>query len=296
MIGGVIDLGTNTFNLLIFEKRKGVSKIIHVDRSPVGLGLGGINENLIANEAFKRGVETILRFKEVCIRYGVDELKAFGTSALRGAVNTADFCDTIKTKTNITIEVINGEREASLIYKGVASVHDFDNDSCVMDIGGGSTEFILVHAGSPPIMKSFDIGLLRIIQLFNLSDPLTSEDKQKINQFLEENTSPFFGANKSQSIIGASGSFDTFHELIYGKKFTDLSTSSFLAFSKLIKVLDRLIDSTFSERSANDSIVDLRKEMIHIAAFKTRWVIQKLGIKEAWVSPASLKEGVMMEM
>lgn len=296
MRGGVIDLGTNTFNLLIFEKKGGKSTIIHIDRAPVGLGLGGINENFIAEEAFKRGVDTILRFKEVCNQYKVDALKAFGTSALRGAKNTLEFCNTINDKTAIQIDVIPGEREASLIYKGVSSVHKFEKDSCIMDIGGGSTEFILVNSEKPVEMKSFDIGVSRIIQLFDLSDPLSADDQQKITHFFESQTSPFFEVSKSDVLIGASGSFDTYYELIYGKEYTELGKSSLLEFNKLLEVLDMLIHSTLEQRSANEYIVDLRKKMIHVAAFKTQWVIQKLGIKEAWVSPASLKEGVMMEM
>lgn len=296
MIGAVIDLGTNTFNLLVFEKKAGVFKTLHIDRSFVGLGLEGINENRIADKAFKRGVEAILIFKEICRKYGVEQIKAFGTSALRGAKNTSEFCEAIKSRTAINVEVISGEREAELIYKGVAGVHEFKKDACIMDIGGGSTEFIMVKSGVLSSMNSFDIGISRIFQSLNLSDPLSTDDKQKIDQFLTATTKSFFTHNKSHEIVGASGSFDTFYELIFSAELTALPQSSHLPFDQLMQTLDILIESSYTDRLANDYILDLRKNMIHVAAFKTKWVIEKLGIQEAWVSPASLKEGVMSEM
>lgn len=293
MTGAVIDLGTNTFNLLIFRKEGERFEFIYNQRIPVGLGMGGINENKIAKDAFDRGLEAITLFKQTSSKYGVEEIKAFGTSALRGAKNGHLFCDAILNQTGIQIEIIAGLREAELIFEGVKLVHPFTKSSCIMDIGGGSTEFILANEQGIQEFQSFDIGVSRMLQKFDLSDPLTIENIQEIEAFLTENTSDFFTTHSCEVLIGASGSFETFFEFIFNQKYTDEWNSSQLTMEVLMEVLELLIHSTQEERQTNDNISDIRKKMIHIAAVKTRWVIQQLNVKEVWISPASLKEGVM---
>jgi len=293
MKGAVIDLGTNTFNLLIFKKEEDQFEFIYNQRIPVGLGMGGINEDKIAHDAFDRGVNALELFKQTCDTYKVEEIKAFGTSALRGAKNGQKFCTVVREKTGIQIEIIAGLREAELIFEGVKLVHPFTTASCIMDIGGGSTEFILANQQGMQEFQSFDIGVSRMLQKFDLSDPLTTENILEIEEFLAENTSDFFTTHSCTALIGASGSFETFFEFIFQKKYTDEWNSSALTFETLLDVLELLIHSTQEERQLNDHISDIRKKMIHIAAVKTRWVIRQLNVKEVWISPASLKEGVM---
>ena len=293
MIAAVIDLGTNTFNLLVFRKEGEDAEFIYNHRFPVGLGMGGINENKIAKEAFDRGVNAIVQFKQTCDKHAVEQTKAFGTSALRGAKNGQLFCEAVYNQTGIKIEIISGLREAELIFEGVKLVHSFTKSSCIMDIGGGSTEFILANEKGMQEFQSFDIGVSRMLQKFELSDPLTKENIQQIEAFLTENTSDFFQTHSCDALIGASGSFETFFEFIFQRKHTDEWNSSELTMETLMEVLEVLIHSTQQERQTNEHISDIRKKMIHIAALKTRWVIQQLNVKEVWISPASLKEGVM---
>ena len=296
MRAAVIDLGTNTFNLLVFDKNRDEIKIIHKDRVPVNLGMGGINENKITLSAFKRGVDTICFFNATCNHLNVTRVDAFGTSALRGANNANAFISEIKKNTGITVSIIDGSREAELIYHGVKSVHNFTKKSCIMDIGGGSTEFIIADDNKIHALESFDIGVSRIIQKFDLSDPLSQEDIKQLEVFLDDKTEGFFSTIQCDTLIGASGSFDTYYELIFNSVFTEERQSVLLTFSKLQDHLNQLIQSTQKMRNENPKITDVRKNMIHVAAFKTRWVIQKLNVNEVWLSPASLKEGVMAEM
>ena len=293
MIGAVIDLGTNTFNLLIYKKQGDDYTIIHSKRQAVSLGEGGMKTNIITPEAFKRGVATLVAFKQQCNQFDVTIIKAFGTSALRGAINTYAFKAEVLQQTGIVINVISGEEEAQLIYEGVKNVHTFNYLSCIMDIGGGSTEFILADEKGMLELKSFNIGVARMIQTFELSDPLSKEDILTLEHYLATTTQPFFETHSCKTLIGASGSFDTFYELLFNTPYTELWSSALLPQKELLEKLDQLIHSSCFDREQDDRILDLRKNMIHIAALKTRWVIQQLHIEEVWVSPASLKEGVM---
>jgi exopolyphosphatase / guanosine-5'-triphosphate,3'-diphosphate pyrophosphatase len=291
--GAVIDLGTNTFNLLVFEGDVKKFKFLYSTRIPVGLGLGGILKNTIAEDAFQRGVDAISKFKAICKTYGVTHIKAFGTSALRGAANRDDFCEAVAESTGIRIQVISGKEEARLIYEGVKLVHDYQKDAFIMDIGGGSTEFILADQNGVKAIESFDIGVSRMLQQFELSDPLSDSDKQRVEQFLSERVGQFFQQHPCDVIIGASGSFETFYQFIYEEEFTSEYQSKPLAFEELMLTLDQLINSTLEERMQSTVISEIRKKMIHLAALKTKWVIQQMGAKEAWISPASLKEGAI---
>ena len=293
MRGAVIDLGTNTFNLLVFEREFGTNKTVFSTRIAVGLGLGGINSNTIAKEAFKRGVDAIKKFKAICEQEHVSTIKAFGTSALRGANNASDFTKEVQEKTGIQIEIINGLQEAELIFKGVKTVHQFSSPSIIMDIGGGSTEFIRVENDVAKDKKSFDIGVSRILQKFDLSDPLSEENKAEIISFFSSQTNKYFKNNKAEILVGSSGSFETFYELIQGNSYEIENQSVELSFLQLFKVLDTLIDSDSHYRDHHPNIIDMRKKMIHIAALKTKWVIQQSGVRAVWLSPASLKEGML---
>ncbi len=293
MKGAVIDLGTNTFNLLIYEKKSKDYTIIYTERQPAALGEGGITTNQITPKAFNRGVKILNTFKKKCDEFSVTRIKAFGTSALRGASNSSPFLKEVAEKTGIQIHIISGEEEAQLIYEGVKHVHEFTEPSCIMDIGGGSTEFILVNEKGCQNLKSFNIGVARILQTYKLSDPLSEQDITNLEAFLAKTTHPFFVEHSCTTLIGASGSFDTFYELLHDVPYENPWQSAILPTAPLLKKLDELISSTLKEREQNPKILDLRKNMIHIAALKTRWVIRQLGIKTIWISPASLKEGVM---
>lgn len=293
MKGAVIDLGTNTFNLIVFNKFKENHEVLAKLKYPVNLGMGGINENIISPEAIDRATKALTEFVQKCREHNVEKIKAFGTSAMRSAKNGVTLVKEIKKNLGIDIIIIDGQEEASLIYEGVKSVHNFTANSCIMDIGGGSTEFIFVEDGKVVSKESFDIGVSRIIQKFDLNDPLSQSDIEMIIDFLESNSNDNFKSRKSLHLIGASGSFETYSHLIE-KKEIDSKKSSLLPFETFLNQLEYLIHSSLKDRNQNEAIPDYREKMIHVAALKTKWVIEKVGITQCFTSPASLKEGVIL--
>ncbi|MCC5922707.1 MAG: hypothetical protein JJT77_02880 [Crocinitomicaceae bacterium] len=293
----VIDLGTNTFNLLIFEKDEAAYKVLHSEKSAVGLGLGGINANTITPVAANRALQALGVFKEKCDQFGVSEIFAFGTSALRGATNTMDLVREVYQKWGIVIQVISGEEEADLIFEGVRSVYAIDRPTCIMDIGGGSTEFIIVNANKEIVKKrSFNIGIARVIQMFDLEDPLSEVNKQWILDFFQNIVGDFFDDINHFDLVGASGSFETFYELMFSRSFNSSSQAIELPVDLLQKELITLINSTFAYRKQSAFVQSIREQMVHIAALKTWWVMQKIKPEKVILSPASLKEGVMVRL
>lgn len=296
MRGAVIDLGTNTFGLIVFEETASQREILIRDKAFVNLGEGGINSNFITEKAMSRAYFAMDHFVDTCRSFGVypNQIKAFGTSALRDAKNAREFINKICKIHNLKVTLINGQGEADLVYQGVKSIHSFGKGlSCIIDIGGGSTEFIVTKSRIVQEQKSFNIGISRITQLLELSDPLTNDDINRIKLFLEYQTKAYFETLTVDDLIGAAGSFETYYLLLNKTSTYDIHKTHLLPLVELNKVLDYLIHSTFAERNNNYWIADYRKDMINVAAYKTKWVLDQIDASACYFSPAGIKEGVI---
>lgn len=297
MRGAVIDLGTNTFGLIVFEMINGKKEVLITDKSFVDLGAGGINSNIITSAALERAYFAIDHFVETCRIHKVypQQIRGFGTSALREANNGQDFIDKIEALHHLKIELIDGHQEAELVYEGVKSIHPFLEDfGCIMDIGGGSTEFTITEKREIKDQQSFNIGLSRITQLFDFSNPLTKKDLHRIDLFLAYQTKSYFKTLNTDSLIGAAGSFETFFSLINKTSSYDRNKTHLLPLKELKKVLEELVFSSRAEREENYWIVDYRKDMINVAAYKTKWVLEQIEASACYFSPVGLKEGVIV--
>lgn len=130
----VLDLGTNTFNILIAEADEKDYTILHSGKRPVKLGEGGINRGEIIPTAIARGLKAIEEYAQIIRQYKVTELKAFGTSALRSASNGYLLTDAIRESTGIEVEIVSGDREAELIYLGVRQTLLLNNKNFLSSI------------------------------------------------------------------------------------------------------------------------------------------------------------------
>jgi exopolyphosphatase/guanosine-5'-triphosphate,3'-diphosphate pyrophosphatase len=173
----VIDLGTNTFNLAIAEVENNTINLLHAEKEGVAIGMGGINDKLLSEDAIQRAITCLERFKSRCDDLQVAKIEAIGTSAIRDASNKQTFLKSVKDATGIEIDVINGIQEANLIYQGIAYTYNFVSPSLIMDIGGGSTEFIAANANGIKDLISLNIGVSRIFQLFSFSFPCVTSAK-----------------------------------------------------------------------------------------------------------------------
>lgn len=289
----VIDLGTNTFNLLIAEIGLDKFKVLHSEKEGVAIGMGGINHNRISEDAWERSMNALIRFKKTCDSFDVVQIRAIGTSAIRSATNSLDYIKAVKFKTGISIEIVSGLEEAALIFDGVRWSYDFKQPGVIMDIGGGSTEFIWANENGVDKAFSLDIGVSRMYQSLQLSDPLTNDDIQTIETWLEEHSKGKLNGLQSNLLIGASGTFETFYELQHKIQFPSTIEVIPLHKGELENTIASIISSTLIEREQNEFIIDIRKKMAPIAAVKTRWVMNKLNVKEVLISPCSLKEGAL---
>ncbi|MFB9841592.1 Ppx/GppA phosphatase family protein [Mucilaginibacter ginsenosidivorans] len=301
----VMDLGTNTFHLLIAEGSiEDFKEIVH-KHIAVKLGEGGINKGIILPAAFGRGMDTMKDFKRQINEHNVQKISAIATSALRNASNGKDFVDEVKKETGIEIEVVDGEREATFIYEGVraSGLLSDDHSSLVMDIGGGSVEFIVCNNRKLIWKQSFEIGAARLLEKFHHNDPIPPAAIEALYHYLEDELTSLFEAVKSfkiNNLIGSSGAFETFAELAAFKRNEEFDLKKIKSYEfdydELFAITGGLILSSHAEREANLLIVPVRVDMIVVASLITRYVVQKLDINHVALCTYSLKEGVLARM
>ncbi len=299
-----MDLGTNTFHLLIAEADINHPKeLLHL-YEPVRLGQGGINKGIIQPDAFERGIKTMEKFHQNMVKFNVGEVKAIATSALRSTSNGKDFIEQVKQNTGINIEIIDGDREAAYIYEGVKASGCLSNENTlIIDIGGGSVEFIICDENKITWKQSFEIGAARLMDKFHQDDPITAEAVLNLQNYLDHILAPLFEATKNvsiQKLIGSSGAFETFAEVIELEKghTFDLKAIKCMEFNthEFLELTARLISSSHNEREATKGIIPLRVDMIVVASLITRYMMDRLQIGNVAMSMYSLKEGVLAEL
>ena len=299
-----MDLGTNTFHLLIVEgSTSDFREIVH-EQDAVKLGEGGINKGCILNAAFDRGVKSMQHFNKLILKNNVERVRAIATSALRNAENGQDFINEVKDQTGISIEIIDGDAEAAFIYKGVKAGECLSKqNSLIMDIGGGSVEFIICNTDEILWKQSFEIGAARLMDRFHRTDPIPPESITALNLYLEDCLKDLFAAAKHykiENIVGSSGVFETYAEITARSKEIsfDIKKTKHFEFDKdeLLALIEKLVLSTHQQREANKAIISVRVDMIVVASLLTRFIIEKLGINKVAMSANSLKEGVLVEM
>ncbi len=176
-----IDIGTNTILLLIAEVDKGKFKPLFEMETIVRLGEGLQKNGILSQDAMKRGLQTLTHYLEKCQTMGVQEIIAVGTSALREAKNSGDFLRMIKEKLDLSIEIISGEEEAELSFLAVArDLNDLKKSILVIDIGGGSTEFIYGKGDRIIESMSLPLGILHFTEQYLVSDPVKKEEWNKM--------------------------------------------------------------------------------------------------------------------
>ena len=296
----ILDLGTNTFHLLIADVKEKTPKIIFRSKIAVKLGEGSIHNNWIAPRPFRRGINTLLHYQKLILKHKPDKVVAYATSAIRSAENGNNFIKAVKAETGLNVKVITGENEAELIYLGVRQCIRLEEPSLIMDIGGGSTEFIIADDKSIFWKKSFNIGAARLLAHFSPSDPIRKNEIRKIENYFDENLIILKDALKKypvRKLIRSSGSFDTFAEMAghyFHKKNVIRSVNSYRFDMKEYKKLSKIIvESSIEERMNMKGLIKMRIDMIVLATLFTNYVLKNMSISEMHLSKFALKEGVL---
>jgi exopolyphosphatase / guanosine-5'-triphosphate,3'-diphosphate pyrophosphatase len=290
----VIDLGTNTFTMLIAEVTDNqLFKKIYHDRYYIKLAEEGIATIGIA--PFDRAVAALRKFKLAIEEHDVKTVRALGTAALRTASNGVDLVQTIFDQTNIEVEIIDGNREADLIYEGVRAAFPMgESYHLIMDIGGGSVEFIVANQNGKHWAQSFPIGMAVLRKQFHHSDPINHSEIEALENFLSEQLEPLKRVVKTipiYTLIGASGTFDVLERLFIKEKISDVAAT--ILAKDALSFCQSVILQSSDARYRNQDIPDQRVDMIVVSMLLIRFVIQTFDIQLIGISAYAMKEGLM---
>lgn len=277
--------------------------VIDKEKIPVKLGEGGINNQLISHTPFQRGLKAMKTHKAKIDRFEVDHVLAFATSAIRSSKNGQEFVDKVLDETGIQIQIISGDREAELIYYGVNQALDLGSKkSLIMDIGGGSTEFIIADRSTMYWRHSFDLGAARLLEEINPSEPITKQEIKRLKIYLEEQLALLWAAcqiHDVETLVGSSGSFDSLAEIIYYKFHTVenplVKTEYHFDIDHFDAIYKLLVNSTFEKRFKLKGLAAMRVEMIVVAVIMIKFVFKNLKMKSMRLSTFSLKEGMLYD-
>jgi exopolyphosphatase/guanosine-5'-triphosphate,3'-diphosphate pyrophosphatase len=304
----IIDFGTNTFELIIAEPSDNGFTAIYQEKIGVFLGRDGIDKGLITEAAQKRAMDGVLKLLEQIHQHKVPNERMFGvaTSVFRNAKNGAQLANSISEKTGIKIEIINGEAEAEYIFQGVRQgISLNEQNALVLDIGGGSVEFIIGNHRKVFWKRSFEIGGQRLKDQFMKSDPIQLLETQKLEIFLESQLFELSQAIFKYSpklFIGSAGVFNTLAEMDYYRQNPGeeldrhfyqvngyaLSADDFYYLYYQITTLDR------AARLLMPGMIELRVDMIVVAVCLVKFVLEKCELDCIYTSAFALKEGYLL--
>ena len=293
---GVIDLGTNTFHILIMENVNNSSfKEIYRERRFIKLAEESIE--YIGLAPFERGLNAMIDYSKILHDFNVENYRAIGTAALRRAKNGKDFIQQVFDKTGVKIELISGEEEARFIHLGVKlAVESTDGIDLIMDIGGGSVEFIFYNKNEVLSASSFPVGVAILYNHFHNHEPILKSEIEAVEAFLKTHLKPLekeFSKYSNIRLIGASGAFEVVENILVKEK-NGLSAKA--SISEFLTLHEQIIKANHEERHCFEGIPSTRADLIVVAFLLINFIIQNADIQEIVVCDYAMKEGVLYEM
>lgn len=300
----IIDCGTNTFNLLITSLNNGAFEKHFEEEVSVRIGKGGIENGIITKNAIERATMVFQKFRKILDQYAIPSknIFAFATSAFRNAQNQQELVTSIQHITGVKIKVIDGREEATLIFNGVSHAIDINEKMLIMDIGGGSVEFILGDSSGILWKQSFEIGAQRLVSLFDPSDPITNQELSNINAYLEDSLSALWSLltrYQPKTIVGAAGTFESLSHMYTAKlKLSTTLHSAELPFDidYFDEIYGKILNYDIKKRLEIPGMSSMRVDMIVVASCIVDVVLQRGKFDQFRVSNYALKEGAAFQL
>lgn len=298
-----IDIGTLTCRLLIGRvSADGGLAEVHSDRCILRLGEGVDRERLLRPAAVARVVETLRDWRAVINSHHVDAQIAVATSAVRNARNREEFLGRVKQEVGFDVEIISGEEEARRTLLGIRSGLPAGVSSMLgLDIGGGSTEFILDRPGRAPVMHSIEIGVVRLTERLLTGDPPTADQVQSAHELVLKETEqvrPALGNLAGATFVGTAGSVTTLAAMAQKLSvYEPIRIHNYRLSLEAIRGLEReILGRTKAQRREMPGLEAGREEVIVAGTLILRTVMETLGFSEVLVSDLGLREGILLDL
>lgn len=302
-----IDIGSNSIHLAVVRAEPGQHlQIVDREKDMARLASKTLRTRRISEETMDRAVVTLRRFKQLAESNGVDLVITTATSAVRESDNAREFVEAVRRRVGLDVQVLPGVEEARLIALAVSEVTEFNNRSAlIIDIGGGSTEFIVTRGGKPELLMSAKLGAVRLTEQFITTEPVSDSEYQQLKAHIRAELARIVLEIKASGydfVIGTSGTIlnlvNAVSEAKAAKEGTD--EAAFSPFSKtasteqLKKLSRRLLRMNLHERSIVPGLDKGRADIIVAGGLLLKTILVELDAKQITSCDWSLREGVIL--
>ena len=307
-----VDVGSNTIRLLVAEVKDNEIIDIFSDRKTTRLGNKVDQTGLLQDENMKASIDVLKEFSSLISKHGAKHVKAVATSALREASNSDIFIKEVFDATGISIEVISGEKEAELTLKGIlSSLPDLgfsfalggQDSAFIVDIGGGSSEWILYRGQNNVDMGSISVGVIKLVQKYIKTDPISESDihalKNEIIPALNDLKKEIgHHINKKTCFIGTGGTFTTIASIDQGLETYSREKIHLhrIPLSRLQDISKNLLDLPLGERKKVKGLEPGRADLIIPGILFTINIMDFFALNELRISDYGILEGVLLEL
>jgi len=295
-----IDLGSNSFHMVIVESRSGGFHVIDREKEMVRLGERTLSRGRLSAAAMRRGLDALREYKRLADMHGVDKLLVAATSAVREAANGEDFLEHVAGEIGFYPQVVSGEEEARLIYLAALHSVNFEGGrTLVLDIGGGSVELAMGAGSQVEWAVSEKLGVLRMTERFVGSDPLVARDERRLVGHAREVMEPHAARARAEGfdlVVGTSGTI-----LALGAMATEAGTLPeslhhvTVPAAAIHALRRRLVATTLKGRRRLPLMDERRADIIVAGAVVLDEILEALKAKEIVLCDWALREGLLLE-
>ena len=299
---GTIDIGTNSMRLLIadYKNNKIENREKYINTTRIGQGVD--KEGYITEEAMQRNLKALKEFSDKCKEEKCEKVYCMGTSALRDSKNGQDFVNRAKELTNIDVKIICGDEESNLGFMGVLEGTDGNkkDDILVIDIGGGSTEFIIGNEEGIKFCKSENVGALRMTEKFITTDPISDEEFNAMTDFIEETISSTLDNVKHMHIsklVGIGGAITSLSAMNQQLEVYSMEKvhNSVVTKKDLEKILQNLKNMTLNDKKTIKGLQPKRADIITAGVKILHIIMEKLEFETIVISEYDNLEGLLCQ-
>ncbi|WP_297136283.1 Ppx/GppA phosphatase family protein [Terrisporobacter sp.] len=299
---GTIDIGTNSMRLLIadYKNNKIENRKKYINTTRIGQGVD--EKGYITEDAMERNLNALKEFNDICKEQNCEEIYCMGTSALRDSKNGKEFVKRAKDITDIDVKIICGDEESNLGFLGVLEGTEGDkkDNILVIDIGGGSTEFIFGNEEGIKFCKSENVGALRMTEKFITTDPINEEDFNRMHSFIESTISSTLKILKNKKIsklVGIGGAITSVSAINQQLEVYSMEKvhNSEVAKKDIEKILQNLKKMTLNDKKTIKGLQPKRADIITAGVTILNIIMEKLEFEKIMISEYDNLEGLMCQ-
>lgn len=297
-----LDIGTNSFHLVVARLLDNGYEVVTREKETVRLGHGGGDMKQLSNDAMDRGISSLRRMQRIASAHSAT-IRAVATSAVREARNADVFLARARREAKIEIEVISGLEESRLIHLGVLqAVPAFDRRLILVDIGGGSTEVLIGERGETLTARSFKLGAVRLTDRFFPNGTTSADAVRECRSYVRSILATFDREVEElgfEIAIASSGTAETIARMVHAER-DDTPLHTFNRFEFTVAELQSIADALAKKKSSDDrrstpGLDPARADIIVAGALVLEGVADIFGIKSFVFSEAALREGVLLD-